>query len=65
MDKTIFLTVFDYTVRIVVLVTGYIIAEFIRKNNLEKWVRISNNTPEQIYKDSGKSQERKNMLGKW
>lgn len=64
MDRTIFLTVLDYTVRIVVLVIGYIIAEFIRKNNLEKWIRIGINTAEQIYKDSGKGPEKKEYARK-
>lgn len=62
MDRTIFLTVLDYTVRIVVLVIGYLTAEFVRKNNLEKWVRIGINCAEQIWNESGKGPEKKRYV---
>lgn len=62
MDRAIYLTVLDYTARIVFLVLSYFVMEFIRKHNLEKWVKIGVNTAEQIYKESKKGPEKKEYV---
>ena len=62
MDREIIMLVLNYAVRVLVLVVGTYAMNFIRQHKLEKWVKVAVYSAEQIYKEVGMGEIKKEYV---
>lgn len=60
-EYTLYL-ILDYAIRIIVLALGTIAIGYIRKYNLEKWVRIAVQSAEMIFQEIGMGADKKRYV---
>lgn len=62
MEKQTILLIVDYIIRILVVVIGTYGLGLIRKYKLEKWIKIAVSAAEQIYKETGMGNVKKEYV---